>query len=137
VLRFIVTAGYVGWMLLSAFHVLHTHVVLLSRPDTDSAAPDAIGLSVLDVFGLLTLATTAGIFAYQRSPWTYYLYAAFPIYFFRSILKEGNALFEILAKRMDWGTFPTPEAVLGWGIGIVAVLECMVVSLIRFSQFAA
>ncbi|KAG8747688.1 Glycosyl phosphatidyl inositol anchor synthesis [Ceratobasidium sp. 428] len=123
VLRFIVTAGYVGWMIFSALHVLHTHVV---PPRPGEKVVHAQGTSVLDVLGITTSVVTAGIFAYQRSPWTYYLYAAFPIYFYRSILQEGNALYEVLEKRMDWGTFPTPEAVLGWGLGIVAVLECMV-----------
>ncbi|KAG8685594.1 Glycosyl phosphatidyl inositol anchor synthesis, partial [Ceratobasidium sp. 394] len=126
VLRFIVTAGYVGWMIFSALHVLHTHVVPPTSPGKKSVGPK--GLSVLDVLSITVLTTAAGVFAYQHSPWTYYLYAIFPIYFGRSILKEGNALYEVLEKRMDWGTFPTPEAVLGWGIGIVSVLECMVLA---------
>ncbi|KAG9124370.1 Glycosyl phosphatidyl inositol anchor synthesis, partial [Ceratobasidium sp. 392] len=126
VLRFIVTAGYIGWMIFSALHVLHTHVV--PSADPDEKPTNAEGLSALDVLSIATLTVTAGIFAYQRSPWSYYLYVAFPIYFFRSILKEGNALYEVLEKRMDWGTFPTPEAVLGWGVGIIAVLECMVLA---------
>ncbi|KAG9078149.1 Glycosyl phosphatidyl inositol anchor synthesis, partial [Ceratobasidium sp. 370] len=126
VLRFIVTAGYVGWMIFSALHVLHTHVVPSAPPGETLVGPE--GLSVLDVLSITVLTTTAGVFAYQRSPWTYYLYAIFPIYFGRSILGEGNALYEVLEKRMDWGTFPTPEAVLGWGVGIVAVLECMVLA---------
>ncbi|QRW13866.1 phosphatidylinositol glycan, class N protein [Ceratobasidium sp. AG-Ba] len=125
VLRFIVTAGYVGWMMFSALHVLHTHVVP-SHPVEKIAHSE--GTSILDVLSIVTVTVTAGIFAYQRSPLTYYLYAAFPIYFGRSILIEGNALYEILEERMDWGTFPTPEAVLGWGVGIVIVLECMVVA---------
>ncbi|CAE6506194.1 unnamed protein product [Rhizoctonia solani] len=126
VLRFIVTAGYIGWMLLSALHVLHTHVVPHS-PNTTPVAQD-VGISALDVFAWIVALSTAGIFAYQRSPWTYYLYAAFPIYFFRSILREGNAIYETLAREMDWGTFPTPEELLAWGIGSVAVLECMTTS---------
>ncbi|CAE6444112.1 unnamed protein product [Rhizoctonia solani] len=122
-IRFIVTAGYIGWMLLSALHVLHTHVVPQNpalKPATNNA-----GISVLDLLMWTITLSTTGIFAYQRSPWTYYLYAAFPIYFFRSILREGNAMYEILVQEMDWGTFPTPEELLGWGIGSVAVLECM------------
>ncbi|KAG8711155.1 Glycosyl phosphatidyl inositol anchor synthesis [Ceratobasidium sp. 423] len=123
VLRFIVTTGYIGWMLLSALHVLHTHVVP-QGPNSIPATKDA-GVSVLDLLTWILTLSTTGIFAYQRSPWTYYLYAAFPIYFFRSILREGNAMYEILAREMNWGTFPTPEELLGWGIGSVAVLECM------------
>ncbi|KDN41908.1 hypothetical protein RSAG8_07125, partial [Rhizoctonia solani AG-8 WAC10335] len=122
-IRFIVTAGYIGWMLLSASHVLHTHVVPQNpalKPATNNA-----GISVLDLLTWTITLSTTGIFAYQRSPWTYYLYAAFPIYFFRGILREGNAMYEILVQEMDWGTFPTPEELLGWGIGSVAVLECM------------
>ncbi|CAE6348447.1 unnamed protein product [Rhizoctonia solani] len=122
VLRFIVTAGYIGWMLLSALHVLHTHVVP-QNPALQSAR-DA-GVSVLDLLTWITTLSTAGIFAYQRSPWTYYLYAAFPIYFFRNILREGNAMYDSLAEEMDWGTFPTPEELLAWGVGSIAVLECM------------
>ena len=129
VLRFIVTAGYVGWMIFSALHVPHTHVVP-PRPSKTSTIPQATGLSPLDFPTLTMLATMAGVFAYQRSPWTYYLYAAFPIYFLRSIVKEGNALYEVLERRMDWGTFPTPEQTLGWGVGIFAVMECMVVRLV-------
>ncbi|KAJ1300601.1 hypothetical protein OPQ81_002255 [Rhizoctonia solani] len=123
VLRFIVTAGYIGWMLLSALHVLHTHVVP-QNPNFKRASNHS-GVSVLDLLTWATTLSTAGVFAYQRSPWTYYLYAAFPIYFFRSIFQEGDAMYEILAREMDWGTFPTPEELLGWGIGSVAVLECM------------
>ncbi|KAL5637599.1 hypothetical protein ACGC1H_004121 [Rhizoctonia solani] len=119
IIRFIVTAGYIGWMLLSALHVLHTHVV----PQNPTA--NHTSLSMLDILTWIVTLSTTGIFAYQRSPWTYYLYAAFPIYFFRSILREGNALYEILEREMDWGTFPTPEELLAWGIGSVAVLECM------------
>ncbi|CAE6417000.1 unnamed protein product [Rhizoctonia solani] len=122
IIRFIVTAGYIGWMLLSALHVLHTHVV----PQNPNFKPAAnAGVSLLDLLTWITSLSTVGIFAYQRFPWTYYLYAAFPIYFFRSILREGNAMYEILAQEMDWGTFPTPEELLGWSIGSVAVLECM------------
>jgi phosphatidylinositol glycan class N len=126
VLRFIVTTGYVGWMLFSALHVLHTHVVpqnLDNKPTSGSTS-----VSVLDALTALISLSTAGIFIYQHSPSTYYLYAAFPIYFFRSVLKEANTLFDILAREMDWGTFPTPEEMLGWAIGSVAVLECMTVS---------
>ncbi|KAG8744785.1 Glycosyl phosphatidyl inositol anchor synthesis [Ceratobasidium sp. 414] len=126
ILRFIVTTGYVGWMIFSALHVLHTHVVPSAPPGKKPVGRE--GLSVLDVFGITILTTTAGVFAYQHSPWTYYLYVVFPVYFGRSILKEGNALYEVLEKGVDWGTFPTPEAVLGWGVGIVAVLECMVLA---------
>ncbi|QRW26287.1 phosphatidylinositol glycan, class N protein [Rhizoctonia solani] len=122
VLRFIVTAGYIGWMLLSALHVLHTHVL---PPNPVLKSTDDTGISVLDLLASMVSLFTVGIFAYQRSPWTYYLYAAFPIYFFRSILREGNAMYETLAQEMDWGTFPTPEEVLAWGIGSFAVLECM------------
>ncbi|CAE7080957.1 unnamed protein product [Rhizoctonia solani] len=120
IIRFIVTAGYIGWMILSALHVLHTHVL----PPTPDPKPTT-ETSVLDIFTWITTLSIAGIFAYQRFPWTYYLYAAFPIYFFRNILREGNSMYEILAQEMDWGTFPTPEEVLGWGVGSVAVLECM------------
>lgn len=112
-------------MIFSALHVLHTHVVP-SHPG-EKMVP-AEGVSILDVLAGFVSIVAAGIFIYQRSPWTYYLYAAFPIYFARSILLEGNSLYEVLEKRMDWGTFPTPEAVLGWGIAIIAILECMVVS---------
>lgn len=129
VLRFIVTTGYVGWMIFSGLHVLLTHVVP-PRSSKTTISPHSTALSPLDILILIMLATTAGVFVYQRSPWTYYLYAAFPIYFFRSILKEGNALYEVLERRMDWGTFPTPEETLAWGVGIFAVMECMVVSLI-------
>ncbi|KAF8708239.1 Phosphatidylinositolglycan class N (PIG-N), partial [Rhizoctonia solani] len=122
VLRFIVTAGYTGWMLLSALHVLHTHVL---PPNPVLKSTNDTGISVLDLLASMVSLFTAGIFAYQRSPWTYYLYAAFPIYFFRSILREGNTMYETLVQEMDWGTFPTPEEVLAWGIGSFAVLECM------------
>ncbi|CAE6436111.1 unnamed protein product [Rhizoctonia solani] len=122
VLRFIVTAGYIGWMLLSALHVLHTHVVPQNSAPKTAHVP---GVSALDILTWTTTLSTAGVFAYQRSPWTYYLYAGFPIYFFRSILREGSAMYDILAEEMDWGTFPTPEELLAWGIGSFATLECM------------
>ncbi|CAE6462618.1 unnamed protein product, partial [Rhizoctonia solani] len=122
IIRFIVTAGYIGWMILSALHVLHTHVV---PQKLDPKPASNTGFSMLDILTWIITLSTAGIFVYQRSPWTYYLYAAFPIYFFRSILREGDSMYEILAQEMDWGTFPTPEELLAWGIGSVAVLECM------------
>lgn len=126
VLRFIVTTGYAGWMIFSALHVLHTHVVPSTSTTTEQTGSE--GVSILDVLTTVASVTTAGAFAYQRSPWTYYLYAAFPIYFGRSILIEGNGLYEVLEKRMDWGTFPTPDAVFGWGVAIIAILECMVIA---------
>jgi hypothetical protein len=40
-------------------------------------------------------------------------------------------MYDVLAEEMDWGTFPTPEELLAWGIGSFATLECMTVRYIH------
>jgi phosphatidylinositol glycan class N len=73
----LIVAGYMGWMLYSAVFVLQHYVAL---PGASMTASSAALYSASGVFAML-----AGKFAKERAPIVYYLYAAFPCFFWGQV----------------------------------------------------
>jgi phosphatidylinositol glycan class N len=79
-LRIIVTFAYTGWMLYASLYIMRP---LDGRPSTlvESNTGAFVPMAVAMICW--------GVFLWQRSPWSYYLYIAFPAYFWRNFLREG------------------------------------------------
>ncbi|THH07373.1 hypothetical protein EW145_g3421 [Phellinidium pouzarii] len=78
-LRTIVTTGYLGWSAFSAMALFFKPAISLQKFHLSwkNVAVNASALTILLAFYTL--------FAVQREPWTYYLYVAFPCYFWWSV----------------------------------------------------
>ncbi|CCM05948.1 uncharacterized protein FIBRA_08187 [Fibroporia radiculosa] len=99
-IRAIVTAAYLGWIAFGSVSIFATRDVHSAEESTRTAG--------LDVVGTLTLLLFWGLFALQRSPWTFYLYICFPVYFWHQtaryavmsftghFMNKGSGLWTIL-----------------------------------------
>lgn len=77
ILQIIVVSGYVGWMLYSSLFIIEHYVSLKPSKPTSSKAP---------LLGLTVFSAISAKFLQERAPWTYYLYAAFPCFFWSRVL---------------------------------------------------
>lgn len=82
-LRTIVVFGYVGWMAYAAHFVLVTYIPESSRP-----LPQRKGVGFASVVCWVSFLCLALRFAIERSSPTYYLYAAFPAFFWSRVLSD-------------------------------------------------
>jgi phosphatidylinositol glycan class N len=74
-IRAIVVAAYIGWAAYASLFIF--------RPQQ----PDLAHHTRLVTFAATSiLSAFCALFAIQRSPWTYYLYIAFPVYFWHQFL---------------------------------------------------
>ncbi|OKL62507.1 GPI ethanolamine phosphate transferase 1 [Talaromyces atroroseus] len=95
-LRTIVTAGYLGWIAYAITTVIDLHVLHASS----DAHRTWFGTSVF----VSALVGLYSIFIYQRSSWRYYVYGAFPIYFWEEVFSRRKALIagrRILLKHVQ------------------------------------
>lgn len=119
VLRTIVTVGYVGFMLYSTSFILRTHVF------PSATTPSLFGPALV----LAAFTALATRFVIERAPLTYYLYAAFPSFFWGSILADPSPLLALLART-------TPRLVAATAL-VALTLELMVYGYFRREVFAA
>lgn len=117
-IRGIVTFAYVGWAAYASLFIF--------RP-LDQTRPQRLPSWASFLVNAVALTTLMGfwtLFAVQRSPWTFYIYIAFPCYFWRQVLLQGiPALLHLPRyKKVDY------SRVLISVIASVAVLQGMVVS---------
>ena len=112
-IRTIVFAAYTGWIAFSAAHVLPR---AWAQPLGD--------VQFLDIFTVFCLLACYLLFALQHTPWSLYLYAAFPAYFWReAIARCGGSV------TTTFLTAP-PRTLAKTFVGgclVVAALESMVV----------
>ena len=112
-LRLIVTLGFIGWIGWSFIIFLKLFVL----KQNTIAAPRKQG--VLIVAGVVA-AVLGYVLWYQRSPFNYYMYAAFPIFFWHEIFQQKTTLSTGLAEFLD-GLLPATRA--GLAVAFVGVYE--------------
>ncbi|KAI3404081.2 MCD4 [Candida oxycetoniae] len=101
-LRTIVTFGFVGWIVYSfilflKLFILRKETILQLKRATSTSMSMSIFLSAL----FTTFGSSLGfLLYYQNSPFNYYMYAAFPLYFWYSILNERQYLFDGIGEML-------------------------------------
>jgi GPI ethanolamine phosphate transferase 1 len=118
-LRALVTLGYLGWIAYAFTTVIDLHVLHgASHADRTLFSTSAFTSILLILYSSLLV---------QKSPWTYYAYAFFPIYFWeevharRSALSEGfKKLFGHIRGAKDYVLFVIQA------LSFVALLEALV-----------
>ncbi|EJU01116.1 GPI ethanolamine phosphate transferase 1 [Dacryopinax primogenitus] len=103
-LRVVVTFGYLGWSAMSALQVLRMSVF-----------PDAPTLSdtITDLCTEMAAVLLAGLLVIQQSRWTYWIYVAFPIYFWK------NVLFDLPVAGAAWRRLSSGQ---GSGMAVVGII---------------
>lgn len=117
-LRSIVVVGYTGWMAYATRFILTSFGSAASPSSPTLPRTGAASIACWAAF-----ATLAIRFAIEKSPFTFYLYALFPAYFWSSVLSEltpyTSALLSLRASA-------SPFSILASVVAIVASLEGMV-----------
>lgn len=115
-LYIIVTIGYLGWSAFSA-------TALFFKPPSKLASSGTNKLIIGLASGILI--STYALFVVQREPWTYYLYVAFPCYFWSKALQRVAATKSSTSGSRSW------VGLTFTGLIAFLVLQCMVVSAFR------
>lgn len=113
-IRFIVVVAYVGW-------AAYTSISLLPAPDTPPVLSARKG--IVDVFTLLTFFGSAIAFWIQNAPWTFYVYVAFPCYFWRVFYLRGVPS---LLRAVSQSSFSSRQ-LCTYGLLVIVSLQSMVV----------
>ncbi|KAK6509928.1 Glycosyl phosphatidyl inositol anchor synthesis, variant 2 [Arthrobotrys musiformis] len=126
-LRTLVTLGYLGWVLFALAFVIQQH--FLGNTATGRWSSTAfIGF-------LSTLAAVFSIIYVQQSPWTYYIYAFAPVFFWWQVWLSRDALtvgIPLLAQRHGSHRY---FGLLAKGVGFLVVLEAIVYGYFRREVF--
>lgn len=118
-LRTIVTMGYLGWIAYALTTVIDLHV-LHGTSHSDRTLSSNLFFSSI-------LVALFSVFLYQRSPWTYYFYGFFPVYFWEEVVAKRKAL--RAGREILLGHISSFQGYLAFGFQMVAffgVLEALV-----------
>ena len=118
-LRALVTLGYLGWMAFAAATVIDMHVL------QGKTGPSRTILTS-GAFGAIAAATLSSLFL-RHAPVTYYVYAAFPLYFWEEVLARRESL--TLGGRQLLRHVQSNHDYIKLGLkalGFVAILEALV-----------
>lgn len=127
----IVTAGYLGSIAYGTAFLLETYVLPLSTLSTLSA-PSSTSTNLL--FATLLLPFAAKFFA-EKSPVTYYLYAAFACYFWSRVISQ-RALFAHAWARAGGG-WPALRSIAARVLFAFLALELMVLGYLERAAWTA
>ncbi|MBW0489364.1 hypothetical protein O181_029079 [Austropuccinia psidii MF-1] len=114
-LRTMVVAGYIGWMVYSAIFLLRTYVI-------PPAPRDHMRFGM--VFGCIAFSIVTAWFYLEQAPGTYFLYAFFPCYFWSQIIDDLDSLLDMV----EWLANHTSPQTPSWTMGLITLisLEAMV-----------
>jgi phosphatidylinositol glycan class N len=125
-LRTIVTLGYLGWIAYALTTVIDLHVL--------HGTSDAHRTTASISFFSSILVALFSVLLYQGSPWQYYFYGFFPIFFWEEVFARRKAL--IAGREIVLGHVRSFSEYASFGLQLVAfigVLEALVCS--SFSSF--
>ncbi|KAJ9057611.1 Glycosyl phosphatidyl inositol anchor synthesis, variant 2 [Entomophthora muscae] len=114
-LRSIVSSGYAGWILYCIAFLLKANPTLASR------RPSSMPRTFIHCLGIFL----GGVMAVQRSPLWYYLYLAFPIFFWDRFFLHGHSV--VIAIKDSWRRGSFNQGMVSMVLALVA-LELLVVS---------
>ncbi|CAG8432974.1 11035_t:CDS:10 [Diversispora eburnea] len=117
-LRSIVTAGYLGWILYSLKFTLKEYAF---EEKFIEKKVDSINVYI-NIITAISLILSIGLLYVQKSPGTYYTYVIFPVYFWREILLDKNIFFDAYKNSLNH------KNSLFYIIGYILVLEVFVYS---------
>ena len=123
--RGLVTFAYLGWAAwgsLYLFRPLDTLSDVSSQPAMQTTTRFIRWTSWAVLAGFWTL------FAVQRSPWSFYVYVLFPIYFWREVLLQCSVAHALKAQGVKSRPGVPIWRILGMGLMVVGALLGMVVS---------
>ncbi|KAJ7292742.1 Phosphatidylinositolglycan class N-domain-containing protein [Mycena rebaudengoi] len=121
-IRAMATAAYTGWAVYASLYIF--------RP-VDKHSVKSSAQTFTTVFAGIILAAFWTLFALQRSPWTYYLYIAFPCYFWQQFFVQAlpylRASFSGQLERYGYGQVGLRSAL------VIAALQSMVAAYVHRS----
>ncbi|RHZ74179.1 hypothetical protein Glove_227g81 [Diversispora epigaea] len=120
-LRSIVTAGYLGWILYSLKFTLKEYAF---EEKFIEKKVDSINVYI-NIITAISLILSIGLLYVQKSPGTYYTYVIFPVYFWREILLDKNIFFDAYKNSLN---HKNSFLLLFYIIGYILVLEVFVYS---------
>jgi GPI ethanolamine phosphate transferase 1 len=116
-IRAIVTAAYLGWAAYASLFLFRP-LDYVTTPLKPSSIPTLVSAAAF-----ITLTTFWTLFAIQQSPWTFYVYIAFPCYFWQQFMLQAIPAFQ---HRLRNRPINCLQVVARVGVTI-AVLQGMVV----------
>lgn len=118
-LRALITIGYLGWITFAITTVIDVHVLHGAVPDERTTASTMAFSSLLIVL--------YSFFIIERSPFTYYAYAFFPVFFWEEVFARRKAL--VSGTRVLFGHVKGPSDWLPFAIEAIlflGVIEALV-----------
>ncbi|CAG8546284.1 15499_t:CDS:10, partial [Cetraspora pellucida] len=121
-LRSIVTAGYVGWIIYSLKFTLQEYALDDAQFIVEGDDPYELLVNIISIISLTLLICVLYV---QESPITYYTYVVFPVYFWRDVIKERKLILDFCRTALGNQSIFT---LIIYIIGYIIALEILVYS---------